>query len=194
MGGHDPDDSELLRRTAGGDEQAFTDLYRKYSAGVFRFVLQMTGRRQVAEDVTQEAFLALMREAGGYRPERGALAPFLYGIARNHLLRRLARDGPADFGQPGERAAADDPAADLLKAELVETVRAAVLSLPAHYREAVVLCDLEEMDYRGAAETLGCAVGTVRSRLHRAHELLARRLKAGGGPELLNIRDIRCWT
>jgi RNA polymerase sigma-70 factor (ECF subfamily) len=72
--------------------------------------------------------------------------------------------------------AADHPEAELARSQLVASVRAAVLALPVHYREVVVLCDLEGTDYAQAAVALGCAVGTVRSRLHRARQLLAQRL------------------
>ena len=70
----------------------------------------------------------------------------------------------------------DHPEAELGRRQLIASVRAAVLALPLHYREVVVLCDLEDADYAQAAAALGCAVGTVRSRLHRARQLLAQRL------------------
>jgi RNA polymerase sigma-70 factor (ECF subfamily) len=74
--------------------------------------------------------------------------------------------------------ASPDTLANLTRAEAVEAVRQAVLALPTHYREVVVMCDLEEMDYAGAASALGCSVGTVRSRLHRARGLLTAKLRA----------------
>ena len=69
-----------------------------------------------------------------------------------------------------------DPAADLTRAEGIDRVRKAVLTLPVRYREVVVLCDLQELSYAETADALGCAVGTVRSRLHRARALLAAKL------------------
>ena len=120
---------------------------------------------------------------------RGTLAAYLYGIARNQVLRRLekerhfvalvedtAEDGNAATEQTAT-AAALDPLAELTRHELIESVQQAVLSLPAHYREVVVLCELHEMSYAEAATALGCAVGTVRSRLHRARALLVERLR-----------------
>ena len=132
----------------------------------------------MAEDVTQEVFLALLRDWRRYNPKRGSVAAYLLGIGRNHVLRRLERDGPqaAETAQAEPVSAAKGPLDELARGESIEAIRSAVLGLPAHYREVVALCDLEEMRYEDAAAALGCAVGTVRSRLHRAHGLLAERL------------------
>jgi len=83
---------------------------------------------------------------------------------------------------------------DLTRGEGVESLRKAILALPPHYREVVVLCDLNEMDYAGAAEILGCAVGTVRSRLHRARELILKKLcaRGPGGERVGNLNPARC--
>ncbi len=74
-----------------------------------------------------------------------------------------------------------DVLGDLARREAIDSVRRAVLSLPKHYREVVVLCDLEEMDYSEAAGALGCAIGTVRSRLHRGRSLLLEKLRPRRG-------------
>ena len=179
-------DEELLRLTLAGDEQSFTALYRRRQAGIFRFALQMCGSESVAEDVVQEVFMALIREGQRFDPSRGALSSYLYGVARNQVLRRLERDRPfaasldEDEGcETADDAATDarpDPLSELARAETVASVRQAVLALPAHYREVVVLCELQEMSYAEAAGALGCAVGTVRSRLHRARTLLTGKL------------------
>lgn len=179
-------DVELLRLMMTGDESAFTTLYRRRQAGVFRYALQMTGSRTVAEDVTQEVFVVLMREASRYDVERGSLASFLYGIARNNLLRRMeqerrfvALDGESGDGGSLEDVLAGpcDPHQELTSKETVERVRNAVLSLPTRYREVIVLCDLHELSYEDAAAVIGCAVGTIRSRLHRARGLLIEKLQ-----------------
>jgi RNA polymerase sigma-70 factor (ECF subfamily) len=174
-------DATLFRRMAAGDEQAFTALYRRRQAGIYRFALQMSGSEAIAEDVTQEVFLLLIREASTYHPGRGSLQAFLLGVARNYVLRVLEKNRAglplAEDAEPCAISAAD-ALANLTREETVEGVRQAVLALPAHYREVVVLCDLEEMDYAQAAEALGCAVGTVRSRLHRARGLLLEKLRA----------------
>ena len=182
-----PSDDELLRLMMAGDEAAFTALYRRRQAGVYRFALQMSGSEAIAEDVTQEVFLALMNDATRFDSSRGSLSSYLYGIARNHVLRRLERDRPfvqivddASDGEPhqGVWVAEDNPHDELQRNEMIGRLRQAVLALPEHYREVVVLCDLHEMSYVEAANALGCAIGTVRSRLHRARALLLGKLSA----------------
>ncbi len=172
-------DATLISRMAKGDEDAFTILYRRRQGGIYRFALQMSGSEAIAEDVTQEVFLLLIREAASYDARRGSVQSFLYGVARNHVLRALERRRESAMEEDAEPCASGgDALANLTHAEMLESVRQAVLALPAHYREVVVLCDLEEMDYADAAEALGCAIGTVRSRLHRARGLLLEKLKA----------------
>src|SRR5688500_20305835 len=85
-------DNELLRLMQAGDEEALAQLYRRRQAVVFRFAWQMSGSKSIAEDVTQEVFLFLMREGHVFDPARGSLSAFLLGVARNHVLRRLRND------------------------------------------------------------------------------------------------------
>jgi RNA polymerase sigma-70 factor (ECF subfamily) len=180
-------DETLLRLAMAGDEEAFTRLYRRLRGVVYRFARQMSGSSNVAEDVTQEVFLILLRKAELYDSQRGSLSTYLVRIARNEILRRLDRDR-AYIALADESAAPDkkpdenlivrsNPLGNLMRDEEIESVRQAVLALPLHYREVVVLCELEEMSYGEAAALLGCAIGTVRSRLHRARALLKRRLR-----------------
>jgi RNA polymerase sigma-70 factor (ECF subfamily) len=176
-------DDELLMRMRNGDEQAFVTLYRRRQGAIYRFAMHMSGSAVTAEDVTQEVFLALIREDCGFDPERGSLSAYLFGIARKLVLRFLER-GRADttldvYGDETVRpelAAADNPLVDLTRKETLEALRRSVLALPRRYREVVVLCDLEELDYADAAVALGCPIGTVRSRLHRARALLLEKL------------------
>ena len=180
-------DAELLRLMLAGDEEAFTALYQRRQGGVYRFALQMSGSEAVAEDVVQETFMVLMRDGGNFDSGRGSLAAYLYGIARNHVLRAFDReralvrfDDDADDGWEATHESLvtrPDPLGDLTRAETIEKLRQAVLALPPHYREVVVLCELHEMSYVEAAEALGCAVGTVRSRLHRARAMLAEKMR-----------------
>ena len=183
-------DGDLLRLLSGGDERAFVEFYRKHQGVVYRFALQMSGKTEIAEEVTQEVFLAVMNAGVRYDAERGSVVAFLYGIARNFVLRALERERPyitvlddpaADYADrlAREVTAGQDIIADLTQNERIETLRKAVLALPPAYREVVVLCDLHERDYADAACALGCAIGTVRSRLHRARALLAEKMRAG---------------
>jgi RNA polymerase sigma-70 factor (ECF subfamily) len=88
----EPGDNELLRSMLAGDEEALALLYRRRQGGVYRFALQMSGSKPIAEDVTQEVFLFLMREGHVFDPARGSLSAFLLGVARNHVLRRMRVD------------------------------------------------------------------------------------------------------
>jgi RNA polymerase sigma-70 factor (ECF subfamily) len=149
---------------------------------VYRFALHMTGVASLAEDVAQDVFLAVMREPGRYESGRSTAVAWLCGIARNIARQRLAQDRRIVYLPDGDEHALEsdptsDPLRDLIRSDRLQDLRKAVLSLPLAYREVVVLCDLQEFSYADAAAALGCAVGTVRSRLHRARLLLARKLR-----------------
>jgi len=196
-------DGELLRRMKAGDEEAFRTIYRRCQGPIYRFALHMTGNPSIAEDVTQETFMTLIQEPDRFDPSRGPLHAFLFGISRNLTLRRLERErtfvpfpeneSPNGSGrQAGNKAGHNrngdleqlaSPPADLGRSETVDHVRQAVLSLPSNYREVVVLCELQELSYEEAASVLVCAVGTVRSRLHRARVLLTEKLRDARGPK-----------
>lgn len=201
-----PSDNELLRHILAGDEGAFVTLYRRRQSGIYRFALQMCGSETIAEDVTQEVFMVLMNEAKNYDPSRGTLTAYLYGIARNQVLRALARDRSLISIDEKEDEqsqsthehliAQDDPLGDLTRTEAIESVRLAVMALPAHYREVVVLCELNEMSYAEAAQVLECAVGTIRSRLHRARSLLIEKLRTNNEPGRAShiTKTARCFA
>ena len=184
-------DEQLLAQALAGDEEAFTVLYRRRQGPVFRFALHMSGSTQIAEEVTQDVFVFLVQRGHDFDPSRGALGAYLFGVARNYVRRALERSHtdamlhtPAD-DEAQSLVTEDDPAEGIARRETSTAIWKAVLSLPAHYREAVVLCDLQELSYAQAAEALGCAIGTVRSRLHRAHDMLGKKLKhsAAAAPE-----------
>jgi len=201
----EPGDNELLRSMLAGDEEALALLYRRRQGSVYRFALQMSGSKPIAEDVTQEVFLFLMREGRVFDPARGSLSAFLLGVARNHVMRRMRVDQVlTPIGDDGDEDAglvlADTdvcPLEDLTRAETIETVRKAVLSLPAKYREVVVLCELQDVSYAEAAEILDCAIGTVRSRLHRARALLIAKLRPAEQVEeetSATLKSERCFA
>jgi len=194
-------DDRLLRRMRAGDEDAFAHLYREKHPAIYRFALHMSGSATVAEDVTQEVFMALIREPQRFDPRRGTLTGFLFGIARNHLRKRWDADrrlvpfagsvddlddllfaAPATNGRhangnghatTGMSAPAHD---EFASTETVSRVRQAISTLPENYREAVVLCELEEMTYDEIAGALGCSVGTVKKTLFRVVLKLRERL------------------
>jgi RNA polymerase sigma-70 factor, ECF subfamily len=86
------DEGLLLRRMVAGDEAAFTLLYRRKHPAIYRFALHMSGNAAMAEDVTQEVFMTLIRDAKRFDPARGTLGGFLFGVARNHLRRRWEQE------------------------------------------------------------------------------------------------------
>jgi RNA polymerase sigma-70 factor, ECF subfamily len=176
-------DEILLTRIASGEVTALSTLFRRRQQNVYRFALHLTGSTAMADDVTQEVFIAIISDAGRFEAGRATVAAWLCGIARNHVRRRLATERTTTAVDDESLEAAmpvvyPDPLGDLTSAERLESLRRAVLSLPLRYREAVVLCDLQEMPYAEAAEALGCAVGTVRSRLHRGRALLIAKMQA----------------
>lgn len=176
----------LLRQAAKGDDEAFTELYRGHQAGLYRFALRMTGSPWAAEEVVQDVFMTLMKDPAKYDPSRGPLAAYLFGIARNRVMKHLERTPPevpldssenADSRVPSAAISTFTPAHWAEQQERRRQVRAAVHELPADFREAVVLCELEELSYEEAARLMGCPIGTIRSRLHRARTLLLAKLE-----------------
>ncbi len=175
-------DRDLLSRFRAGDRDAFTEVYRTHRSAVTRFALLMTGDVMKATELTQDVFVWLIHHPEDFDPGRGELGSFLVGVARTLLKRRFREEqrwvsldeSPADPSTavvPVDRSARD-----------VILLRRAIASLPERYRTVVVLCDLEGKTYEEAAIVVECAIGTVRSRLHRARTLLARKLVGRGCP------------
>jgi RNA polymerase sigma-70 factor (ECF subfamily) len=194
-------DAVLVARIASGDGSAFGELYRRRRGDVFRFALHMTGSPAAAEDVAQDVFLAVMRSAPRYDASRATAVAWLCGIARNCVRQRLDRERPfrplttIAGGTHAEATVFPDPLGDMERTQGIERLRRMVLSLPVQYREALVLCDLQELSYADAAAAMGCGVGTVRSRLHRGRELLAAKLgteRRHAGPAA--VSSARCTT
>jgi len=126
----------------------------------------------------------LIREPKKYDPDRGSLGAYLYGIARNRLMKHLERmprevslEDQGDGLTPARVIDRMTPAHWAEIRERREHVRAAVLELPVEFREAIALCELQEMSYEEAARLLNCPVGTIRSRLHRGRALLLAQLE-----------------
>jgi RNA polymerase sigma-70 factor (ECF subfamily) len=179
-------DDVLLRHAAKGDEEAFTLLYRRNQAALYRFALRMTGSAWIAEEIVQDVFMTLMREPKKFDASRGALGSYLFGIARNRVMKSRER-ATREVSLEEKREDGSDrgivlqdkftPGTWTEQKERLEQVRAAVLELPAEFRETVVLCELEELSYEEAAQLIGCPIGTIRSRLHRGRALLLAKLE-----------------
>ena len=189
------DDQELLRQLAKGNEGAFRTLYERYQGRIYRFALHMSGNPATGEETTQEVFLALMGKPKAYDPAKGSLAGYLFGIARN-ITRRAMQETAGDISLDEDDTERDEFAVaggldvleELTNGELLLALRQAVLTLPEPYREAVVLCDLEELSYQEAADLLECSPGTVASRLNRARSMLKKKLS------VQKAREQKCAT
>jgi RNA polymerase sigma-70 factor (ECF subfamily) len=170
-------DRDLLRRFRAGDRDAFTAIYRAHQASVFRFARLMTGDQMKAAELTQDVFVWLIHHPGEFDPERGGLSGFLVGVARKFLKRRYSEEQrwvPLEDDITAPESWSGDSDHDVV------ALRQAIATLPMLYREVVALCSLEGKSYDEAAAIIDCAVGTVRSRLHRARALLARKMMGKG--------------
>ena len=202
----EPTDPELLDRMASGDREALAIVFRRHHGTVYRFSRQMLGSNEAAEDVTQDVFVALTKNAGRYNPAVASLSTYLYGIARNLVLQRYKRSRARlevnIDAVAGDDAAAfatsSDPTETLARAHATQQLRRAILRLPVHYREVVVLCELNGLSYEEAAKIAGCPVGTVRSRLNRARQMLIDRCKvllaSDRAPERAESREQKAET
>jgi len=151
------------------------ELYASHYTRLYRFALAFSGSEARAAESVQEAFLDLIRNPGQFDPNRGTPCALLFGMVRNRLrrARRMEREEPLE----DDGAADEDLLLELERAERVAAVRDAILSLPEHYREVVLLCELEECSYEETAVAIGVPIGTIRSRLSRAKKQLKLRLK-----------------
>lgn len=167
----------LLRRARDGDEGAFAELYHQHQRPIYRYAARMCGPH-AADDVVQEAFLVILQKGERFDAARGTFGGYLFGIARHLVLKQLGPryETPIDGDAEPPASAGADVLETMTAQERITAVRAAVDALPPAYREVVVLCDLEELDYVAAAQIVGCPIGTVRSRLHRARARLSTSL------------------
>ena len=173
----DQDDTVLLARAGNGETEAFQRLYEVHHAAIFRFAYRLTGAIDIAEDLTQECFVRLMGSTT-FDKQRGSLRQYLYGIMRNLARQReQASEREIDWNAEDNCKSTDLAFADSLNSqELNEAVQTAISDLPPLQREAVALCEFEELSLNEAAAVVGTDVGTIKSRLHRGREGLRRRL------------------
>ncbi|MEK6280063.1 MAG: RNA polymerase sigma factor [Acidobacteriota bacterium] len=179
------DHIRLIKKSSHGDEAAFSQLYDLYRDRVFGFALRMLGDHETAEDVTHEAFIALIEHPERYAPERGSLLTFLCGVARNHILLHWRRRGyrleeqmADDWQIAAPCAAAQNPLNNVLGREREATVAAAVAGLPVLQREALVLREYQELSYAEIASVTSTTVDVIKMRLSRARQSLTSRLSA----------------
>ena len=194
-------DEVLLNKAGEGDQAAFLELYERYREPIFRFAYRLLGSVEIAEDVTHDCFLSLIRKPENYRPERASLKTYLYAAARNLALKHFRSQGretgldevteePKDSPRRG-------PLRRLLDEELATLVRDAVFSLPPLQREALILFEYEGLSLNEVAEIAGTDAGAIKARLYRAREGLRRVLRPymesnqelNSGPEIVTLRE-----
>ncbi|HZJ42691.1 MAG TPA: RNA polymerase sigma factor [Pyrinomonadaceae bacterium] len=176
-------DELLLERSANGDQVAFLELYERHRLPIFRFTYRLVGSVEVAEDVTHDCFLSLIRKPENFRPEHGAsLRTYLFAAARNLAFkhfRNLGREGTYDdLDEEPVAPRRHEPLRRVLAQELVDRVREAITSLPPLQKEALVLFEYEGLTLSEIAVIADTDIGAVKSRLYRARE----RLKVILGP------------
>ena len=173
-------DAQLLGATAGGDEEAFVEIHRRYQGRVYRFAFRMTGSPEAARDVTHSCFASLLEAPRRYQQHRADLGTYLCAAARNQCLRharRTWREAAMRGSVELQPTRGPSPLELLLAEERSRTVRAAVLALAPLHREVLILAEYEELDLAAIAEIVGAEVGAVKVRLHRARQRLRRALE-----------------
>ena len=175
-------DFALTQRAAGGDMQAFEELFRKHRRLVYGLCLRMTQDVAEAEDVTQEVFVLLFRKIGGFRGEAN-FTTWLHRLTVNQVLMRFRKnksrreDSLEDENvQPHESVRPASPKASQMIDRI--TLESAIAKLPPGYRAAFILHDIEGYEHEEVARILGCAVGTSKSQLHKARTKLRKILAA----------------
>jgi RNA polymerase sigma-70 factor (ECF subfamily) len=181
-----------MAQLADGDTAALRELYQRHGRALLRFSSAMCRSRQAAEDMVHDTFVALLHEPVSFDPALGTVFGYLCGVLRHRVSRHFRQQKrwvPLDTDDDTSLANASDgrsAADEIARSEVTAAFRRAMLDLPLQHREIIALCDLEELPYTAVAGILGCPVGTVRSRLHRARALLSIRLAS---LELIDLQN-----
>ncbi|MDO9026070.1 RNA polymerase sigma factor RpoE [Zwartia sp.] len=182
-------DAELVARVQRGDKQAFDLLVLKYQRKIMRLLSRMIRDPSEIEDVAQEAFIKAYRALPQFRGE-SAFYTWLYRIAINTARNWLAQNNrrpstpSAQESEDGETFDATDnltdssnPESEMASRQIADTVNKAINDLPEDLRNAIVMREIDGMSYEDIAESMSCPIGTVRSRIFRAREAIATRLR-----------------
>ena len=193
-------DQALVERVQAGDKQAFGLLVAKYQRKLLRLVSRLVRDPAEAEDVAQEAFIKAYRALPGFRGE-SAFYTWLYRIGVNTAKNWLVANGrraptateidnseAESYGEGELLRDGDTPERMLMSKQIVTTVNAAMAELPEELRTAVTLREIEGLSYEEIAQVMDCPIGTVRSRIFRAREAIAGKLRP-----LLDIGPDRRW-
>jgi RNA polymerase sigma-70 factor (ECF subfamily) len=190
----------LLQKAGKGDQAAFLELYDRYRDPIFRFAYRLLGSIEIAEDITHDCFLSLIRRPEGYRPERAPLRTYLFAIARNLALKHFRNTGREagleEMAEEPEASSRHTPLRRLLDEELAAQVREAVFRLPELQREALVLYEYEGLSLNEIAAVVDADTGAIKARLYRARESLKRALRPylssnelNSGREIVTLKE-----
>ena len=173
-------DELLLAKAGGGDQAAFLLLYERHRNAIFRFLYRLLGSVEMAEDITHDCFLSLIRKPENFNPARASLRTYLYAAARNLAMKHFRNSGREtaldDLVEDPPMPRRQEPLRQLLDEELAAKVREAVSNLAPLQREALVLFEYEGLPLSEIASVVGTDVGAVKARLHRARERLRNSL------------------
>jgi RNA polymerase sigma-70 factor (ECF subfamily) len=170
-------EKKWLTALAKGDPNALGGIYEMYGERIFRYTYRMLGNRSDAEDATAETFLRVLRRSAELRAD-GAFRTWLFRIARNLCIDKMRQHKLMELPADAQYSGGEE------KATLRITIQQALSDLPSEYREPLVLCDLEDMAAREAAEVLKISVPALKSRLYRGRRAL--RDKLGGALERMS--------
>jgi RNA polymerase sigma-70 factor (ECF subfamily) len=170
-------EAELLNRVVSGDREAFDAVMRVHQDRVFSVCFRILGDREKALDATQDTFLTVFRKAGQFQG-RSAVGTWIYRIAVNTCYDQLRRSQRRPSESLPDHVDLSDPSAEeaIESAAVRPEIELALAQLPADFRNAVILSDLEGLSLPEIAEILGVPVGTVKSRVFRGRRLLANHL------------------
>jgi RNA polymerase sigma-70 factor (ECF subfamily) len=193
-------DLQLVERVRQGDQRAFGILVEKYQRKLMRLLSRMVRDQHEVEDIAQEAFIKAYRALPQFRGD-AAFYTWLYRIAvntaknylssRNRSMPTVSDQAMNDDDEPDERLVAHDiatPETELLSKQVAIAVNQAVDALPEELRQAITLREIEGMSYEEIADTMACPIGTVRSRIFRAREAIAAKLRP-----ILGTADDKRW-
>ncbi|MDE3136249.1 MAG: sigma-70 family RNA polymerase sigma factor [Acidobacteriota bacterium] len=186
-------DAQLVENCLSGDQSAWEELLRRHSSRLYQLFYRFTGNRQETEDLTQDLFLRIYQTLRSYRPAEGSFKTWITSVGRNLLIdhyRRARHDRQTSSlddetsGVSERPTKRPDPELVARQSELSGHVEQALLELRPELREAVILRDLQQLEYREIQHILGVPEGTVKSRINRGRIELARTLQRMGiGPE-----------
>ena len=175
---HSPTAESLLIEAARRDPEALSQLYRQYYTRIYRYVLRRVGHRAMAEDLTGDVFVSMVRYLPRYRISAVPFHAWLYRLATNRVNRWARWQRRRACRELRETAC---PRLDQQQHEMADHVRTALLTLPLPFQTTVALHYLEDMSLAEIGQVLNCSLGTVKSRLARGRDMLRAQLKESDG-------------